>query len=337
MIDGCYHLRYHGWRRGKLIRYLIFQCFILPETMTDAGYDKKIMMTIFLIAMVSLGWGLSFLFLALLLEEMAPAQMLAIRWSLMALEFLALILIGKIRFRLKGKNVFFLFLTGLCEPCAYCILEAYGIKMTSASVSAIFVATVPCMTLFLGVLLFHKRADRKMLAGILAAFLGVVIATVCSPTFSLAGTKTGLICMSFAIIACSMYSLSSAKASADYDAMSVTAVMAFEGAVFFDIICFCQGYGPDTFLLLFLNGKTLACFLLLAVFCAFASYICYNRLMSYVEPALANNIVGSLSTVIGVVAGILVVGDTWGWYTVAGLVVTLIGVWMSSMRMKEDL
>ncbi len=299
--------------------------------------NKNMPLTIFLIVMVSLGWGLSFLFLALLLQEMAPPQMLAVRWSLMALEFLVLILIGKIRFQLKGKKVIYLLLPGLCEPCAYCILEAYGIKMTSASVSAIFVATIPCMTLLMGILLFHKKADLRILGGILVAFLGVVIATVFSPTFSLGGTKLGMLCMILAIIACSLYSLTSAQASADFDAMTVTAAMAFEGAIFFDIICLGQGYGLKTFLLLFASWKVLICFLFLAIFCAFASYICYNRLMSYVEPALGNNIVGSLSTVIGVVAGIVVVGDTWGWYTVVGMLVTLVGVWMSGMRIKEDL
>jgi drug/metabolite transporter (DMT)-like permease len=77
--------------------------------------------------------------------------------------------------------------------------------------------------------------------------------------------------------------------------------------------------------------------LFLSVFCAFASYVCYNKLLSYVEPALGNNIVSSLSTVIGVVAGIIVMGDLWGWYTIFGMAVTLAGVWLASMRMREDL
>ena len=77
--------------------------------------------------------------------------------------------------------------------------------------------------------------------------------------------------------------------------------------------------------------------LFLSVFCAFASYVCYNKLLGYVEPALGNNIVSSLSTVIGVVAGIIVMGDLWGWYTIFGMAVTLAGVWLASMRMREDL
>ena len=118
---------------------------------------------------------------------------------------------------------------------------------------------------------------------------------------------------------------------------SVTAVMAIEGAVLFDIICLGQGYGLGTFLLPFTNLKILGNFLFLSIGCAFASYMCYNRLLSYTNTALTNNIVSSLSTVIGVVAGILITGDIWGWYTVVGLAITIAGVWLSGMRMKEDL
>ena len=50
-----------------------------------------------------------------------------------------------------------------------------------------------------------------------------------------------------------------------------------------------------------------------------------------------NTTSGSLSTIIGVVCGIIIMGDIWGWYTVIGLGITLIGVWLSTMRMRDDL
>lgn len=304
--------------------------------MTDSS--NKMILTIFLIAMVSIGWGVAFLSLAVLLKVMAPMQMLAARWSITAFLFLVLVVTGRIRIRLKGsKNVPFLFLAGLFEPCAYSILEAYGVQMTSASTAAIFVATIPCMTLILGILLFRHKADLKLVLSLLITFLGVIIATFFSPAFALGGTRAGMLCMSFGVIAASMYSLSSKKASADFDAATVTAVMAFEGAILFNIIALCQGYRLDTFLIPFSDGRLLAHLLFLAVFCAFASYVCYNKLLNYVDAALGNNIVSSLSTVIGVVAGILVMGDLWGWYTVVGLAITLAGVWLSTLRMKEDL
>ncbi len=300
---------------------------------------QRLAFVAFLIAMVSVGWGVAFLSLAILLETMAPMQVLAARWSITAVLFLVLIACGKVRIDLKGKgkNAVFLFLAGLFEPCAYSILEAYGIKMTSASISAIFVATIPCMTLLLGILFFRGKADLKLTASLLITFFGVVVATFFSPAFSVGGTRAGMLCMTCGVIAASMYSLSSKKASACFEASTVTAVMAFEGAILFNGIAFWKGYRLDTYLILLGDGKLLLNILFLGVFCAFASYLCYNRLLQYADPALANNIAGSLSTVIGVVAGIVVMGDVWGWYTVLGLAITLTGVWLSTMLMKREL
>ncbi len=299
--------------------------------------SDNLMMILFLFAMVSIGWGVAFLSLAVLLQTMAPIQVLACRWSITALVFLILVLAGKIRLRLRGKNLAFLFLAGLFEPCAYSILEAYGIKMTSASTSAIFVATIPSMTLILGILFFRHKADGRLVLSLLVTFSGVVIATFFSPAFSVGGTRAGMLCMAFGVVAASLYSLSSKKASEDFDAGSVTAIMAFEGAVLFNIIAFARGFGLETFTLPFQSGALAGHMLFLSLFCAFGSYFCYNRLLQHVDAALANNIAGSLSTIIGVVAGILFMGDLWGWYTVVGLVITLAGVWLSTMRMRRDL
>ena len=200
-------------------------------------------LTIFLVAMVSIGWGVAFISLATLLKVLAPMQLLACRWTITAVLFLILIAAGRIRIRLRGrKNVPFLFLAGLFEPCAYSILEAYGVKMTSASTSAIFVATIPCMTLILGILLFRNKADWKLVASLIITFAGVVVATFFSPAFAMGGTRAGMLCMTAGVVAASMYSLSSKKASGDFDASTVTAVMAFEGAILFfeDIPEFCN-------------------------------------------------------------------------------------------------
>ena len=305
--------------------------------MKNQNADKNMLTTIYLITIVSIGWGLSFPALALLLEVMSPMQMLAVRWSFMAVMFLFLILIGKVKLSLKGKPLFPLILPGLFEPCAYCILEAYGLKLTSASVDAIFVATIPCMTLVLGILFYHKKGNRKLVLGIFLTVLGVAVATAFSPEFSFSGTRIGMILMLLSVVAASLYALSSSRAGEDFDAASITAVMAFEGAVFFDILCFCQGNGPGIFLIPFTSTKALFCILYLVIFSAYASYACYNRLVSLIEPALAANMTGSISTILGVAAGVLLTGDSWGWYTVVGVIITLAGVWISGMRLKEEL
>ncbi len=276
--------------------------------------------------------------IALLVKVMEPFQLLAARWALTGLFFLALILTKKIKVKLDfhKKSTLFLLCTGLFEPCAYDILETYGIKMTSPSVSAIFVATIPCMTLIIGMLFFRYKTDSKLTISLIITFVGVVIATFFSPNFSVGGTRLGMLLMLFAVVVARLYSLFSKRASQDYDATSITTVMVIESAIVFNIIALLKGYGLKTYLIPFESLSALGSLLFLSFFCAFASYFCYNKLLSYSNPALANNIVSSLSTIIGVITGILITHDVWGWYTVIGLLITLIGVWMSGRQMQDD-
>ena len=303
------------------------------------GENKKTALTVFLVIMVSCGWGFSFLAIAILVKGMEPFQLLAARWALTGVVFLILILLGviKVKIDFRKRSTFFLICTGLFEPCAYDILETYGIKMSSPSVSAIFVATIPCMTLIIGMLFFKHKTDLKLTLSLIITFVGVAIATLFSSDISTGGTKLGMLLMVFAVIAASLYSLFSKGASEDYDATSVTTVMVLEAAIVFNVIALVRGYGLSTYTIPFQSSEMLFSLLFLSFFCAFASYFCYNKLLSFSNPALANNIVSSLSTIIGVVAGILITHDTWGWYTVVGLIVTIIGVWMSGQRMSEDL
>ena len=53
------------------------------------------------------------------------------------------------------------------------------------------------------------------------------------------------------------------------------------------------------------------------------------------DVALANNMTSSLVTVIGVAAGIFIAGDPGGLYTVIGLAMTVVGVWLSSQAQEE--
>ena len=70
--------------------------------------------------------------------------------------------------------------------------------------------------------------------------------------------------------------------------------------------------------------------------CSTLCYTCFNKLLGYLDTAIANNLTASTTTIVGVVSGVLIAGDPGGWYTVMGLILTVLGVWMSSMTIQEN-
>lgn len=286
-----------------------------------------------LVALTSAFWGLSFTASNLLLKTMDPIMILEVRWTVASVIFGGMIAAGKLRIDFHRQSVKFLLLAAFLEPCLYSIFETYGLSLTSPSVSSIFIATIPCMSMIQGILFFHGKAELKRIVAIVLAFLGVAAATVLAPGFRIGGRFSGYLLMIGAVFTGALYSHASSAASRDYEPAAVTAMMAFEGMVWFHLIGFLKGDGMQAWKIAFSTPENVGAVLFLGICCSAVCYLAYNKLLAYLEPSAVNNLSGSTTTIVGVAAGIILAGDSWGLYTVAGMALTLLGVWLTSREL----
>lgn len=286
-------------------------------------------------AISTIVWGLSFAVMKILLNYIDPMQVLSLRWTLAAVLFGAMYCMGKIKINLHSPYLKFAVITGLMEPGIYSILEIYGVDLMSASLAAIFIATIPTMTLIFGAILFRRKIIPLNAVGIVLAFAGVCIATVLSPGFSVSGSLLGVICMVAAVISTAFYAFSVSKASEEFDAKAITFIMSIIGTIAYNIITLIMGYGGGTYTAFFTNWHVLLGILFLGVGCSVFGYAAMNVLLALIDEATANNLVGNLTTVIGVIGGIIIAGDAWGIFTIIGMLLTITGVWLSSRTIES--
>lgn len=279
-------------------------------------------------------WGLSFTVMKILLNIIDPMQILALRWLLAAVIFGVMVAMGKIRIDLRSPYLKYALLAGLMEPCIYSILEIYGVDLMSASLSALFIATIPSMTLLIGAGLFRRQINKMNALGIILAFVGVFIATVFVPGFSFSSTALGVVVMIGAVVSAVFFSFSNVKASAEIDAKAMTFVMAVMGAVTFNLITLFMGYGAGTYTALFTDWHVALGIIFLGVGCSVFGYFAMNKLLALIDTSIANSLAGNLTTVIGVIAGILIAGDQWSIATIIGMLLTVAGVLLSSRTIE---
>lgn len=282
---------------------------------------------------VSVFWGMSFIVLTQLLKWLGTMEILALRWTLASVIFACLIGAGRIRISLRGKNARLLFLTGLSEPCIYSVFEIYGLKYSSASISSIFIATIPCATLMVSILFFRKKPGRMGVLSILLAFVGVVVATVFSPAFIGGGQILGYLFMTGAVMAGTVYGFFCSKAGEEYEPMAITAMMSFMGMLLFNGICLLGGGWSQMYVTFFTHWQVAAGIAFLGVCCSVICYASFNRLLSSLDLSIANNLTTAMLTTVGVIAGVFINGDPAGIYTVIGLMMTVSGVCLSSQSM----
>jgi len=284
---------------------------------------------------ISLLWGFSFIALNVLMRWLDPLQIIAVRWTIAACIFIGMMLAGKFRIDIGKKNFKFLLLAGMIEPGMYSVFEVYGLYYTSPSVSSIFIATIPCMSLILGFLFFRMPATRMGVISIFVAFAGVGVCTCFAPGFSAGGNLKGYSLMMCAVVAGALFSFVSAKASRDYSAVEITSAMAIVGSVGFNTVNIFRGNFFRSYSAIFVHWEVAVGILFLAVFCSALCYIGLNKVLAVLNPAIANNMIGSSITIIGVIAGVVINGDSAGVYTVIGVSLTVIGVWLSSKGIEE--
>ena len=279
---------------------------------------------------------MSFYVTTVAVENLDTIPLLAMRWGISALIFVVLILAGIVRVDISKPGFKTALITALSQPCLYSIFETNGIAMTSTSESSIMIALIPCVAMIMGSIVFKRKIKPTIALSIVIAFTGVVIATVFSPKFSTGGSLIGYLYMALAVICGGAYAHLSAKSGQTYTSMETTCIMAISGGIFFNALNFILGYGTEQYVRCFTDIHIAGPVVFLGVFCSCVCYLIMNYLTARIDPAGASNMSASFTTTVGVISGIVLAGDPWGWYTILGLVMTLTGVWITSSAASKQ-
>lgn len=288
-----------------------------------------------LVPLCALCWGFSYLGTTVALASLAPMQLLSLRWTVSALIFIILSALRIVRINYKGKDIRLILMVGILQPCIYSIFETMGIKLTTTSESSIFIATIPLMVLLIGSLFLHRKNSKKTIAAIAMAFAGVVICVAGSPGFSIGGKGTGYLLLLGAVITGALYSYAGSKAAEQFDAIEVTFGISIMGCIFFNCISFAMGYGVSGYQACFTDAELLAGVLFLGMCCSCLCYLIFNFVLGKLPTAIGTNMIANSTTAVGVISGCSFAGDPFGWYTVAGVALTIAGVCLSSVQDKE--
>ena len=293
-------------------------------------------MVYFLLALLGLLWGLSFLGTKIALEALAPIEVLAVRWMIAFLLFLLLIAFRVIHVNYRGKPVRYLVIAAALQPCIYALLETWGVKLTTASESSIFIAVIPIMVVVEGFLFLKKKVRGRIVFAIVLSFSGVLTCIVFAPDFSTGSKFLGYLVLLATVITGAAYTLFSNRISQYFTSLEITFALAIGGSIFFNLLSLLEGNGLHPYRMLFRGGETTVALLYLGIGCSCAAYLIFNFSLSRLPAAVAATIQTNSITMVGVVAGILLGNESWGWYTVVGLVLTMTGICITSLTKEEE-
>lgn len=276
-------------------------------------------------------FGLSFLFSKVALEMTIPSVLLAARFSTAFLVLNLVVLFGRkwIDFSLKGKPLKYILLLAIFQPVIYFIAESYGIEYTSSAFAGTIIAVIPIIGIVFDVLIMHVKVTKKQVICSVCSVIGVAITTM-----GAAQTKTsvfGIVMLFIAVIAGALFYVFSQKAGEYYNPVERTYVMFGIGSVVFVAFALaeCAGNYKTMIVPAILSGDFWGCILYLAVFSSVIAFMTLNYGSSHISVSEAS-IFANITTVISIVAGVIILHESFTVPQFVGAVIIILSVYIAS-------
>lgn len=269
-------------------------------------------------------WGFTFLFSKVGQQAASPLVLLMYRFDIATLVMALPLLTGHQKLHLKGRSLKGLLALGLCEPVIYFIGEQYGLKFANSAFSGVMIAVIPVVTLLMTAVFLKEWPTKPQWFFSLLSIAGVVAIAV------LAGgggqvKPLGVLLLSLAVVSGSAYGVISRGISGDFSTYERSLVMQLMGAIFFTALAVMENWNsPQMLIAPVADIGFIFAVLYLSLGASVAGYLLFNYAVAKAPmPSVIS--LSNLTTVLSVVAGVVILKEPFSLGMAAALAVILLG------------
>jgi drug/metabolite transporter (DMT)-like permease len=272
-------------------------------------------------------WGLSFVSSKTILNSgVPPMTMVCIRFLIAAVILNILLRRFDPGARLRRKELFPLAVSGLFGVTVYFFFESRGIRLTSASHASLIIAVIPVVTVIAEAMLFRTRIMVVTGLGIALSVVGVVFVVQRPGAVSGGESLPGDLFMFGACISWVVYIILSKNLHQRLSEIAITAYQSLFGTAF--LVPFALLEMRQWVPITLAAGLNLV---YLAVFCSALSNFLYVYSLSALGPIAVSPYI-NLIPVVGVLGGVVLLGESLVWSQIVGGAVILAGVLLVSRQ-----
>lgn len=276
-------------------------------------------------------WGMSFIWTAILLKHYEPVTIIFLRLfiSTIVLFLWLKIFIG---FQKIDRSDYKLFLiSALFNPFFYFLGENYGVKLTSPTVSAVMIATIPLFTPIAAFIALKERLTKVNIFGLMVSFTGVLI-IIFKDDFSLEFSGWGILALLFAIGSAIGYSIFLKKLSSKYNPIFIVGVQNFIGLIYFFPLFVLLGY--DNFVATKPTVEIMASLFALAIFCSSLAFVGFTIAVREIG-VNKTNVFANLIPVFTGIFSYFVIGEQIDDQKIIGISIVVTGLFLSQIKIRR--
>ena len=258
-------------------------------------------------------WGFTFLASRIAQDYGTPFVLLFWRFALAFLLLNLLRLTGRFPVRFRSRKLYF--------PC-----EQYGLRLTSTSFSGVMVALIPLCSLVYGAIFLHEKATWRQVVFSVLSVAGVIVLAVYATGIG-AGSFLGFLILLGTVFAGAGYMVASRACSGSFTAFERTYITCGMGAAAFGVLSVLEHRHDLSAVVLPMTHAPFAlAIVFLSVVASVLSYLALNRALEVLPVARTAALI-NFSTVVSVLAGVLLLHEPFGWVSAAASAAILVGIW----------
>lgn len=279
-----------------------------------------------LLLFVMLLWGLNLSALKVLVTNIDPVFLTAIRIGTAGIAVLVITYFMKI-FRLPTKKeIRPILVITIFNVVTHHLFLALGLSHTSGVNTSLILGAGPIVTMVLAILLLKDQITRMRILGFVLGFIGIAVTSLSGSSASTFSIGDVYVFISMATQAYSFILIR--KLNPNLDPRLMTGYMLVLGASGIFIASLMMGSDLTQITLLF-DWKLGAIFLFSALLCTAFGHMVYNYAIKYVGPA-ETTIFINLNTVFALAGAAFFLGEPISVNHIAGLVLIFLGVFIGS-------
>jgi drug/metabolite transporter (DMT)-like permease len=285
--------------------------------------------TVWAFLALSLVWGASFLFIKVGLEGFSPAQVVLGRILLGALTLVVIMTATRRRWPRELRVWGHMIVVGAFFCAIPFTLFAWAEQYVPSSLASIYNATTPIMTLLLTPLVLRsERLDRSRAAGLVVGILGVVVLTGPWQLFGTGDVRATLPAQLACLGATVSYGFAGLYlrrfvSGLPYDSVTLSSVQLTMASGVVLLFAPFTARGPVS-----LNVPVVLSVAVLGIVGTGIAYIWFTRIIRDWGAARASTVT-YLAPVVGVILGVLVLGESIHWYEPVGGAIVIAGILVS--------
>ncbi len=290
--------------------------------------------TVHIVAVISMFfWGLSYIWSKYVFEVYSPLTTIFFRLTISFIVLFVFVYATSNDFFIYKKDYPLFALSALFNPFLYFIGENFGLKLVSASVSAIIVATIPLFAPFIAWYYYKEKLKLLNTAGLVLSFIGLLF-IILKKDFSLNADPVGLMLLSLAVVSALFYMVVLKKLTKKYPPVTIIMWQNLIGAIyflpfflFFDFQKVIE-IKPDTDVVLSL--------LMLGIFSSSLAYVLYTYTLKYLG-IIKSSLYTNLIPVFTALLSFYLLSESFTFAKIIGMIIVISGLILSEYgNIKEN-